>query len=108
MATFRSHHAVHWRAHFLVGTLLQSVGVSYARDTHVVGACLRPAGVRALLDVDARDVTDRVEALTNVAGALGERLSRAVLDGPPDTALERLNAELLIRARSLTTPEGRR
>ena len=91
---------------FLVGPLLQSVGVSYGRDTHVVGACLRPAGIRALLDVDARDVTDRVQPLTNVAGALGVRLSRAVLDGPPESAVERLNAELIVRARSLAPPDS--
>ena len=91
---------------FLVGTLLQSVGVRYGRDTHVIGACLKPAGVRALLDVEARDVTDRVEPLADVSGALGERLSRAVLDGPPETTFERLNAELLVRARACTAPDG--
>ena len=90
---------------YVVGTLLRSVDIQYARDTHVVGASLRPAGVREVLEVESHAIADRVEPLAGASGAVGERLSRAVFDGPPETAMHRLNAELLDCARSFSVPD---
>ena len=91
---------------YFVGTLLQSVTIDYAPDTHVVGACLRPAGIRALLDMAPHDIPDRVAPLGVVCGAMGERLSNTVIDGPPQAAVRRLMAELLARGPSLALPDA--
>ena len=91
---------------YVVGTLLRSVTIDYAPHTHVVGACLRPAGVRELLNVLPHDIADRVAPLTDVCGALGERLSNAVIDGPPHAAVWRLSAALLARRSSLALPDA--
>jgi AraC-like DNA-binding protein len=90
---------------YVVGTLLRGVTIDYAPDTHVVGACLRPAGVRALLDVTPHDVANRVVPLSDVCGAMGERLSSAVIDEPVHAAVRRLGAALLARASSLALPD---
>lgn len=91
---------------YVVGTLLRSVTIDYALHTHVVGACLRPAGVRELLDVVPHDIADRVVPLGDVCGTVGERLCNTVVDGPPDAAVWRLNAALLARRSSLALPDA--
>ena len=93
------------RAYF-VGPLLKSMLIDYAPDTHAVGACLRPAGVRALLDMAPHDIPDLVAPLGDVCGAMGERLSNTVIDGPPLAAVQRLNAALLARGPSLELPDA--
>ena len=90
---------------YVVGPLLRSVTIDYAPDTHVVGACLRPAGVRALLDVTPHDLANRVAPLDDVCGTMGAHLSNTVIDGPPHAAVRRLSAELLARASSLALPD---
>jgi AraC-like DNA-binding protein len=92
------------RAH-VVGTLLRSMTVEYGPHTHVVGACLRPAGLRELLDVVPHDVADHVATLGDVCGAVGERLTNAVVDGPPRAAVGRLEAALLAHSASLALPD---
>jgi AraC-like DNA-binding protein len=90
---------------YVVGTLLRSVTIDYAPNTHVVGACLRPGGVRALLDVAPHDLADRIAPLGDVCGATGERLSNTVIDGSPHAAVQRLNAALCARVSSLALPD---
>jgi AraC-like DNA-binding protein len=91
---------------YVVGPLLRSVTIDYAPDTHVVGACLRPGGLQALLDVAPHDLTDRMAPLGDVCGRMGERLSDMVIDGSPHEAVQRLNAALCARVSSLALPDA--
>lgn len=83
---------------FVVGSTLRSFLVRSTGWRHVVGASLRPAGVRPLLGLQAAEIGQSLAVLHDVIGARANDVEDHVLGGPPDTALVRL-AEALVRLR---------
>jgi AraC-like DNA-binding protein len=78
----------------VVGALLHAVPIELAGDVHVVGACLRPGGVRALLGAPARALTDRIVALDDLWERGAASFEDRVAGGDGDGALARLAAAL--------------
>lgn len=86
----------------IVGVLLRAVRLELAGDVHIVGACLRPGGVRALLDAPACELTDRIVPWTDVWGARAASIDDEVRSGDPNGALERFSTALRCRLRDPT------
>lgn len=86
----------------IVGVRLRAVRLELVRDVHIVGACVRPGGVRSLLDAPACELTDRVVALADLWGPRAASIEDEVRSGAPDDALDRLAASLVRRLRNPT------
>src|SRR5690348_16524591 len=82
---------------FVVGSTLRSFLVRSIGWRHVIGASLRPEGVRPLLGIPAAVIGDRVAVLADVIGADAGRIEDRVFTGAPDGAMGRLAEALAAR-----------
>jgi AraC-like DNA-binding protein len=90
---------------YVVGSTLRSFIVRSVGWRHVIGASLRPEGVRPLLGLPAAVIGESVAFLHDVIGAEAGVIEGRVLDGPADSAMARLAQVLVERRRSAAPPD---
>jgi AraC-like DNA-binding protein len=90
---------------FVVGSTLRSFLVRSVGWRHVIGASLRPEGVRPLLGLPAAMIGQRVAVLADVMGAAAGRLEDRVFSGPAEGAMGRLAAALSERRAAAPPPD---
>jgi AraC-like DNA-binding protein len=90
---------------FVVGSTLRSFLVRSIGWRHVIGASLRPEGVRPLLGVPAAVIGERVAVLADVIGADAGRIEDRVFSGPPEGAMDRLGDALAERRAAAAPPD---
>jgi AraC-like DNA-binding protein len=91
---------------FVVGSTLRSFLVRSMGWRHVIGASLRPEGVRPLLGLPAAVIAERVAVLADVIGADAARLEDRVFSGPAEGAVDRLADALAERRTRAAAPDG--
>ena len=89
---------------FVVGSTLRSFLVRSVGWRHVIGASLRPEGVRPLLGVPAAAIGERVAVLADVIGAEAGRIEDRVFTGAPESAMRRLGDALAERRAAAAPP----